>query len=292
MHIYITSGDLFLKNRRQLNLSRVKHALAFVEAAGGPAGIYISLRVLARFLVGKRRRDNIIRQLHLNNFSAFLNLFSSLDSLAESSMVKEVEMQIGGRHFSREPAVCSLLLNKRGRSFIDIGANIGYYSFLLHNNFDEILAIEPHPRNYKEIQKIKVRHDYDKIRMLQIAVSDQNGEAKLYLSSDCGRHTLLDSSPNVQRLKPNYVKVRTATLDSLLKKGVGVDLIKVDVEGAEWKVLNGAKKVMDNIKSWLIELHELTRRKELENSMKSYGYNVWWIDYNHMYALRRCGRGR
>jgi len=36
---------------------------------------------------------------------------------------------------------------------------------------------------------------------------------------------------------------------------------------------------MDKIKSWLIELHDLARRKELEDSMKSYGYNVRWIDY-------------
>jgi hypothetical protein len=47
-----------------------------------------------------------------------------------------------------------------------------------------------------------------------------------------------------------------------------------------------ALKVMNNIKSWLIELHDLTRRKELENSMKSYGYNVRWIDWNHIYAWR------
>ena len=275
-----------MKNRKQLNLLRVKHAVAFIKAAGGFAVIYLSLKMLARLLVGKRRRDNIIRELHLGNFSAFLNLFRSLESLAESSMVKEVEMQIGVKHFQHEPAVCSLLLGKHGRSFIDIGANIGYYSFLLHNNFDTILAIEPHPRNFKEMQRIKVRHNYNRIRILQIAVSDQNAEAKLYLSSDYGRHSLLNDFPHVQKFKPNYVKVRTATLDSLLKKGVCVDLIKVDVEGAEWKVLNGAKKVMDKIKSWLIELHDLTRRKELENSMKSYGCNVRWIDWNHIYAWR------
>jgi len=70
MDIHITLGDLFMKNRKQLNLLKVKHALAFIKATGGLAVIYISLRVLARLLVGKRRRDNIIRELHLGNFSA------------------------------------------------------------------------------------------------------------------------------------------------------------------------------------------------------------------------------
>lgn len=48
-----------MKNR---NLLRVKHALAFIKAAGVLAAIYISLRVLTRLLVGKRRRDNKVDQ--------------------------------------------------------------------------------------------------------------------------------------------------------------------------------------------------------------------------------------
>lgn len=254
-------------NQNIKHRERVQHTLAFSKAAGGPAAIYISLRVLARLLVGKRRRDNIIQELHLGNFSAFLNLF---------------------RAHVWEPAVSSLLLNKHGHFFIDIGAKAGYYSFLLYKNFDTILAIEPHPRNFKEIQRVKVRRNCDKIRMLQIAVSDQNGEGKLYLGSKCGRNSLLNDFTDID--KSNYMKVHTATLDSLLKKDTSVDLIKVDVEGAEWKVLNGAKKVMGNIKSWLIELHDLTRRKELEDLLKSYGYNVRWVDWNHIFAWRSLMR--
>ncbi len=55
MHTHTTSGDLFLKNKKQQNLSRATNALAFIEAAGGPAVIYISSGVLVRLLVGKRR---------------------------------------------------------------------------------------------------------------------------------------------------------------------------------------------------------------------------------------------
>lgn len=276
--MFVTSRD-FMKNKNPL-----KDTFGFVKVAGGLAVIYISMRLLARLLLGRRRRDNILRELHLENLTTFLNLFHLPNVLAESFMVKKVETQIGGKHFQDEPAVCSLLLNKHGCSFIDIGASIGYYSFLLYNNFDRVLAIEPHPRNFKVMQTVKARHDYNKIRMLQIAVSDRDGETKLYLGSDYGKHSLLNGFPYIDKL--NFIKVRTATLNSLLKKGVRVDLIKVDVEGAEWKVLNGAKKVMDNIKSWLIELHDLTRRKQLEDLMKSYGYNVMWVDLNHMYAWR------
>ena len=66
----------------------------------------------------------------------------------------------------------------------------------------------------------------------------------------------------------------------------------MDVEGAEWKVLAGAKNVMGKIKSWLIELHDTTRKNELENLMKTYGYKIKWLKIStrkeiHLYAERR-----
>jgi len=71
----------------------------------------------------------------------------------------------------------------------------------------------------------------------------------------------------------------------LLKKELA-DLVKVDVEGAEWEVLNGAKNVMSKIRSWLIELHDTTRKNELKDLLKSSGYNVRWVDRNHIFAWR------
>jgi len=186
-----------------------------------------------------------------------------------------------------ETLASHLLRHKKGVLFVDIGANYGYYSFLLYRNFDNILAIEPHPKNIAIINTIKQKMGYKKITILPFAVNDKNGGAKLYLSSHSSYHSLFRQEAVPQLDKTLIVK--TITLNSLLKKFNKVDLIKLDVEGAEWKVLAGAKNVMYKISTWLIELHDATRKNELEKLMKSRGYKVKWIQMSnrkqfHLYA--------
>lgn len=242
--------------------------------------IYFSLRVLTRFFLGRQRRNNIFRILHWETLLEFLDWMSLPEVLSESFMAKEVELRVKRKYFRHEPAVSSFLINKHGRLFIDIGANVGYYSFLLHNNFDTILAVEPYLRNVRIIEMVKEKYGYNKVNILSTAISDKDGKSKLYFGSHRGEHSLIPKSES------NYLNVNTITLDSLLKAYGNIDLIKLDVESAEWKVLDGAKNVMSKIKSWLIELHNTTRKNELEDLLKFYGYNVMWVDFNHIYAWR------
>jgi len=63
-------------------------------------------------------------------------------------------------------------------------------------------------------------------------------------------------------------------------------LVKVDVEGAEWLVLEGAKGMMNRIRSWLIELHDPIRKREIERRMAQHGYQHIWIDDHHIMFQR------
>ena len=66
-----------------------------------------------------------------------------------------------------------------------------------------------------------------------------------------------------------------------------MDLIKVDVEGAELEVLRGSKGVIDKIDSWIIELHtSVVTRDQLEGTLKDFGYRTSWIDPTHIFAKR------
>ena len=256
--------------------------------------IYFSLRVLTRFFLGRQRRDSIFRKLHWENLSNFLERTRLPEHLIESFMIEEVERRVKRKGFRHEPAVSSFLENKKGSLFIDIGANIGYYSFLLHNNFDMILAVEPHPKNIGIIEGVKEKYGYNKVTSLSVAVSNRDGKAKLYFGRHCGGHSLLNVFPyspqehrhTIRKLKSTFFTVQAVTLNTLLQTIESVDLVKVDVEGAEWKVLGGANEVMQKIKSWLIELHDLTRKTELEDLMKSFDYKVKWVDFRHLYAWK------
>jgi hypothetical protein len=71
------------------------------------------------------------------------------------------------------------------------------------------------------------------------------------------------------------IDVKTRTLDSLLGDGLKApDLIKVDVEGAEWLVLSGGKELFAKGVFGLIEIHD----KLVFDLMDSYGYYSWLVD--------------
>jgi FkbM family methyltransferase len=256
--------------------------------------VYLLFRVLTRFLLGKKRRKAILRTLHWETIYEFLDWMRLPEHLVESFMVKEVKLRVKRKYLRHEPEVSSLLTTLHGRVFIDVGANVGYYAFLLHNNFELIIAVEPHPKNFQIIQRVKEKYGYHKVNILPRAVSNKDGETRLYSGSHCGGHGLLNVFPYspqehrhiIQRLKPTFLPVHAVTLNTLLQTVESVDLVKVDVEGAEWKVLEGANKVRHKIKSWLIELHDLTRKTELEDLMKSFDYKAKWVDFRHLYLWK------
>lgn len=248
---------------------------------------YILIRVSLRFLFGRENRNKILKAANLETLEEFLKRIHFPEYIAYILLVKETEARIQRNIFRHEPQVSSFIINKKGSIFVDIGANVGYYSFLLHNNYETILAVEPHPENVKIMGIIKTENNYSKVKICPFAIGDKDDNGvKLYLGSHCGGHSLLPSSRFIQKPSLNYITVKAITLDFLLGTYSNVDLVKVDVEGAEWKVLDGAKDVMNKINAWLIELHDLTRKTELENLMKAFNYKVKWVDSKHVYAWR------
>lgn len=178
-----------------------------------------------------------------------------------------------------EAGVSSLLSNTNGKLFVDIGACYGRYTVLLGKKYKQIIAIEPEPRNMW-IMRCNVNYAHLKnVQFLQCAVSDRNGYCYMYLGKRPDWHTLCVP------LKKGKLKVKTLTLSQILRD-CDADLVKVDVEGAEWLVLRGAEPVVDKIQSWVVELHDLKRKKELEEWFISHGYFVQWIEPFHIFAWK------
>jgi len=203
------------------------------------------------------------------------------DGLYHFLLIKRVNLGVNPKSgLIHEEAVTNLFKTIHGNLFVDVGARWGYYSVLLSPNFKRVFAVECHPENMRKL--MEYTSDLKNVECFECAVSDIDGVADLYLSgANVGTHSL------VRKMSDTTIRVKTITLTSLLKEKVA-DLVKVDVEGAEWRVLKGAENVMGNIKRWLIELHDLTRKSELESLLKSYGYNVRWVDANHTFAFSSC----
>ncbi len=187
-----------------------------------------------------------------------------------------------------EREVTEQLKMTTGNLFIDVGANAGFYSNLLSDNFEKIIAFEPDPRIYS----ILVQHKPRNCTAIRAAISDSKGMTGFYSvesdSNNFGMGSLLPPNETVKWggiAARKEILVRQECLAEMVPNET-IDLVKVDVEGGEWKVLKGSEPIMMNIRGWLIELHDIPRKNELMSYMKAQGYSGKWLDRNHGYFVR------
>ena len=152
---------------------------------------------------------------------------------------------LGRYERAKQQAVQTLL--PEGGTFIDVGVNKGDFTLLAARVVGEsgrVLAFEPEPENCRWISKSVARNGYRNIQLEQLALSDQNGEAELYLGAKSGWHSLVPGSGDQ---RGGTVRVSTRTLDDFLSEQGWerpVNMIKIDVEGADMQVLRGAARIL------------------------------------------------
>jgi FkbM family methyltransferase len=146
-----------------------------------------------------------------------------------------------------------------GQTVLDIGANNGYYTMLseeLVGDEGKVIAYEPNPDNVKLLEASKERNDFN-YTIRPVAVADQKGKMNLHIPGDyVGSASLTADFSDGSWGKETLKKVNVTTLDEEFKKGVfdNVDLIKMDVEGAEQLVWNGGKELLSSLPNCIIAL--------------------------------------
>jgi FkbM family methyltransferase len=124
---------------------------------------------------------------------------------------------------------------------VDIGANIGIYTRFfsqLVGPLGQVHAFEPDPINFKRLRR-NTSH-LQNVFLHQTAVGDRNGNIKLYVSDEMNvDHRTFDSGDG--RLS---IDVPVLNLDDYFLPSQSVDVIKIDVQGYELSVLQGAKRVL------------------------------------------------
>lgn len=174
-------------------------------------------------------------------------------------------------------------------TFIDIGANTGYYSLLAAtaNKKIKIYSFEPAkgPAYYLK-NNIRLNQLQQNIKDHDLALSDHKGEMEFYevrntkykyISHNLGGVGSLKKESNSRR---SSTIVKTMPLDMFIaEEGIQqIDLIKIDTEGTENLILLGASKTISRFKPIIICETLFNRiEPELEQIMKSHGYKF----YNH-----------
>lgn len=140
-----------------------------------------------------------------------------------------------------EPATTALLKEVLvpGSVFVDLGANIGYYTaeaIGLVGPKGRIWSFEPNPTVFARLRmNIQLNHGDTQVRAFMVAVSDLPGRKPLYLFGLFGDE---DTGASLVAHSQRSVDVELAPADSFLANE-SVDLVKMDIEGAELSALRG-----------------------------------------------------
>lgn len=138
---------------------------------------------------------------------------------------------------------------RAGMTFIDVGANVGLYTgiALSKKGDGKLLAIEPHRESRAFLQQT-IRSNSagsgGRVAVCELAASDTPGTLKLYKNSQNKGDNRIYPDPLLDEEEP----VPTDTLDNICRdQGIAsVDFLKIDVQGAEARVIAGAAGLLAN----------------------------------------------
>jgi FkbM family methyltransferase len=190
----------------------------------------------------------------------------------------------------------------QGGVFWDVGAHIGYHSLCfaaLAGPSGRVVSFEPNPFN-----AARLRQHLDKnpelaarVTLETCALSDSDGEASFEFSPEIddgtssGSHLSAATAPGEAWEYEHFKRtdVRVARADTLLAEGrlPAPSVMKIDVEGAEQMVLEGARGLLSDVRPLLfVEVHNISQMFHVQNILFRAGYAMDILDAEHSSASR------
>ncbi len=189
-----------------------------------------------------------------------------------------------------EPYETALLLSllRPGDVFVDVGANVGYFSVVAASVVGAqgaVFAFEPDPDNCRLLRANAVLNGLDdRITTVEAALSDAAGEGQLYLSADnLGDHQVYVGDE--QRSSVGIALLHGS--EYLAGRLTRLDLLKVDTQGAEFQVMVGLLPLLQSLAQpprIIIELTPFSLRqagasaRTLVELLATLGQPLWFID--------------
>lgn len=187
-----------------------------------------------------------------------------------------------GIHYELSPFMEKIL--RKGDTFFDVGANLGQYIFRLRNFGNSslrIFAFEPVLSNYK-IVSCRIGNN-ENVIFENLALSDRKDNSKLYIPLIDGIEIDTQASLNLENRKMYYKEfreqeIKVTTLDDYCKdKGIAnIDLLKIDTEGNDDKVVNGGKNIINKCRP--VIMAEDIIDTDAFNFLQDSGYKSYFAD--------------
>jgi FkbM family methyltransferase len=156
----------------------------------------------------------------------------------------------------REGDVNTLILKSlsEGDVFIDVGANIGYYSILAGKIVGErgqVIALEPVPNTVKVLDLNIKLNNLKNIKTIPKAAWSNSSLLNIYLPGG-----YYGWASHIKLHESKILHTKAVPLDDVSKKIPAIKLLKIDVEGSEYQVLIGAKETLKKTKNVVMEVSE------------------------------------
>lgn len=178
-------------------------------------------------------------------------------------------------------------LSKRADVSVDVGAYLGAYSIISYlSGAKEVYAIEPNKRVFDELQaNLRLNNLESKINSLNLAIGEKEFQGNLLTMPNrpysSGAHLDLDSKEGIVYTS-KFRSYKSVALDQVDVKPLDflleitkskIDLIKIDVEGYELFVIDGAKRILtEHHPVLIIEIVSEAQRTLVEEKLNSFGY--------------------
>ena len=188
--------------------------------------------------------------------------------------------------------------NKEKKVIVDIGANIGLFTFYAQMKFPKsrIISIEADPNNFKILEKnINQNNLNNCVRIFNNVISSSKGKQPFYLSTNPGWSSSYNKR-GAENGKLIYLEPLSLSKLFQLNNIDRVDVLKIDVEGAEYDILLN-DDFLDNypIKEFFVEVDKNPRDKkytfsQLTNLLEKHFESIRIINIESEYPLIHCKR--
>jgi len=268
-----------IRKRRE----KVRHAVGIILKSVGllDHGRKIYSRYRKEQIEAESKKSGRYAEFKIGNCKLRLDRYN----LHDAFMIDE--LREGGVY---EPEVSSYVIKnlKPQETFMDIGANNGYYTLLAANvvGNGKIISIEPNPEAFKRLTSNIALNNLPNVISLSLALSNSEGKALLYLDDEVEDGM---ASLKTNRYSRPFAEVELKRFDQLFKDEP-IKMIKMDVEGAEIDIIRGGLE--DYTKSHedvdiIMEWNPFYRNKEDFDYLSSlFHMNLLLLDAELGYKLK------
>ena len=170
----------------------------------------------------------------------------------------------GGCWDANVMSCCGAIL-RSGDVFYDIGSNTGLFALDMAKSISDltVFAFEPQPSLAKHIRRSIEENGFERVKLLEVLLGKEEGESSLFLTSHSIHASVIPREEHFREIRRPL-----RSLDGLVAAGeiAPPDVIKIDVEGSEMRVFEGAETIL--------KTHQPSIVFEADENMSRMGYST------------------